>query len=1365
MDKLILLVVSVLASTVHNSEQISNVKSFDDIIEKAQFLQNSAHHSEHGTFSVAEGKFSTGGILLTSNNLALHGTNSHLCHSRADKTARSEPTENHEPYDALPSQRNNPCLFQLQNSSLSLFGWILDASVDGLSVQHLVSSSTEIHRSAILSNWKCSPFIVAGEDNGHGSSVAVISSTHSSPHNHLLPLVAVSCARPEASNMPSVSVIGIDVALSSSNLVLGTGPLFSFGLSEGLEWGNARNGFFAAETLLSSSSLVNMTSEGKKARVGRNREPLFGSGVMQRMAGCDVDGCSNHNTGTGLADVNLGGSLRCLNSSFSLCVRTGNSDLSFERVTINQNVIGRQVINSASSVTSVTYTSCAFESLFFAEDGDVGVGGSAVQITTSRSSLTITLCFFNRCRCVGKGNDGGAVYIASSSKYKEPPTISKSSFSECSADGCGGSFLCKHSSALMISDSFFHQNTAYNDGVGLVMDTSRIVFSNCAFVTCQAQTRAGTLCFATISSVDLTFLLFRNNSCTYHQARRDLYFEEISASILNSDTIQFCDSTSGAPNVYINSSGDVSHLVPQISSTPTIVSVDVTIEGKTAKVTVTTKESISGKMGVLLSGSNVPRLVHVVFGNAEGVTRTGTVQVSTGDFGIYPSWQYTHLSSAILGGAAAHVYQVECTPVDHNIVRFRLKGCSLQAGSYFMEVKSLDHQLNLSLSLSDSFSLIGQAPLYPTTESGRLDFETNYSIVRIVWKPEGLTTTEEISHNLYLTFVTPDEPARVESVDWNLNADQTAIIVVMKGIKMWSNGQKVIVSKEGKDIESTDVIFDVSPTQCSVVFGIGLEDIPRQLKFGEQYGLKSVGEGSTAFVVNPSLFFTPVRPPTVTRIDVSFANPTELLCVVSLSGYLLVVGTEYKLTLNENVVLTVRFVSETKGESAEVSIGWTGLLKYDTIYTVTSLSPTKDEDDQICVMGTLSFKTQTKPKLFVSDGGSDNIENCGTFASPCISLVVGWNRSQEPDYIEGVRIIIWIKGHFGGSFEVRDGELEVGGMGTIEAKLVVDESVERGEDSGVVGVRGGRVSMKELTLVLLAEEMWGKKTKPTCVVSGFGECEMSHITIRGEGERVGMGLLCWSGGDAVLRCVEARDVELGDGVCLLNFYSERKAITASISELSIWNTTTRQAGLVEFSSDDSESAIEVERSVLIGVKRIGGDDGVLNIVTAQKTVQFSQCTFCDCGSVSSEGSVDRSGGVLMVGMKTKNGRVGERHSFVLSDCLIADCAPTLPTQDLSARSCSGGGVSVDVMGEGQVLISLERSWVEETEVSGRGFSVDKRGVPFVEAKRKVCVVSQDSRCGLVVWRGRVLPVVRRSGSSFSGCILQMREKLFDETEL
>ncbi|KAK2948776.1 hypothetical protein BLNAU_16311 [Blattamonas nauphoetae] len=1365
MDKLILLVVSVFASTVHHSEQISNVKSFDDIIEKAQFRQNSAHHSEHGTFSVAEGKFSTGGILLTSNNLVLHGSNSHLCHSRADKTARSKPTENHETDDAFPSQRNNPCLFQLQNSSMSLFGWILDVSGHGLSVQHLVSSSTEIHRSVILSNWKCSPFIVVGEDNGLGSSVAVISSTHSSPQNHILPLVAVSSARPEASSMTSVSVIGIDLALSSSILVLGTGPLFSFGLSEGLEWGNARDGFFAAETLLSWSRLVNITSQRKEAKIGRNREPLFGSGVMQRMVGCDVDRCSNHNTGTGLADVNLGGSLRCLNSSFSSCVRTSNSPLSFEKQNITQDVIGRQVIDSSSSVTSVTYTLCTFKDMVLTEEGDTGVGGASVFMLNSSSSLSITQCFFHRCKCSGAYPDGGAVYFACTSSNKQPLIISKSSFSECTTNDCGGTFLCKHSSALMISDSFFYKSEAVRDGVGYLQNITQVVLSNCAFVTCQAQARAGTLYFNYISSVDITFILYRNNSCTYDTKHRDLYFSGISTSLVNSDTIQFCDSTSGAPNVYIRDFGDVSHLVPQLSSTPAIQSVDVSIEGYTAKVTVTTKESISGKMGVLLSGSNVPRLVHVVFGNAEGVTRTGTAEVSSGPNGVLPAAQYTNLSSAILGGAAAHVYQVECPPVDHNTASFLLKGCSFQAGDYFMEVKFSDHKLNVSLSLSDSFSLIGEAPLYPATASGRLDYETNYSIVRIVWKPEGLSTTKDISHNLYLTFVTPDEPARVESVDWSLNADQTIITIVMKGRQMSSNGQKVIISNGEEAIESNGVIFEVSPTQCSVVFGIGLDDRPNQLKFGEQYELKSVGEGNTAFVGNPSLFFAPVRPPTVTQVEASFANAAGSLCVVSLSGYLLVVGTEYKLTLNENVVLNVRFISETKGESGEVSIGQAGLLKYDTTYTVTSLSPTKDEDGPIVVMGTLSFTTQSKPKLFVSDGGSDNTEDCGTFVNPCNSLVVGWKRIKELNCFVHVPIMIWMESHFGENFEVGDGELEVEGMGPTEAMLVVDEWIERGEEAGVVGVRGGRVSIRELTIVLQAEETWGMKKKPTCVVSGFGECEISHITIRGEGERVGMGLLCWSGGDAVLRCVQVREVEMGDGVSLLKFDSERKTIKASISELSIWNTTTRQAGLVVFSSDDSESAIEFERSVLIGVKRIGGDDGVLNIETAQKTVQFSQCTFCDCGSVSSEGSVDRSGGVLMVGMKNTKGRVGERHSFVLSDCLIADCAPTLPTQPLTERSCSGGGVSVDVMDESQVLIALERSWVEETEVSGRGFSVDKRGVPIVEAARKVRVVGQDARCGVVVWRRRALPVVRRSGSSFSGCILQMREKRLDETEL
>ncbi|KAK2959634.1 hypothetical protein BLNAU_5412 [Blattamonas nauphoetae] len=134
--------------------------------------------------------------------------------------------------------------------------------------------------------------------------------------------------------------------------------------------------------------------------------------------------------------------------------------------------------------------------------------------------------------------------------------------------------------------------------------------------------------------------------------------------------VRSCDSTSGSPNVYfLTGTVSNSNLIPQIASKVSISSMSVVFSETQAVVTVSTESAIKGSMKILLDGSNVPRLVHVVFGSEGATSSTGQATVSSGANGMLPNATYFPRSAAIVGydiPLPSFIAQAEATLLDSN---------------------------------------------------------------------------------------------------------------------------------------------------------------------------------------------------------------------------------------------------------------------------------------------------------------------------------------------------------------------------------------------------------------------------------------------------------------------------------------------------------------------------------------------------------------------------------------------------------------------------------------------------------------------------------------------------------------------------
>ncbi|KAK2942212.1 hypothetical protein BLNAU_22862 [Blattamonas nauphoetae] len=335
---------------------------------------------------------------------------------------------------ATPRKRNmrsgttSNFMFDVWNSTFSASGVhvICNSGDDGFC---LVSSSiVHFSFSSITSNGISSPFMIEMSDWTNGEQRWRLFSHRSLTTRRLtscLPLsgflhpstsLPTECHKTVISVPPNaehrISIFGTGLLFESGSISSGTGPLFSFGLTDHDSSLSALRNDVEMETSLSSSSFVNMTSTHCCLSTGQ---------------------LSNHNSGTGMLDANVGGNVVCVNSSFSHCIRQPNEAKDFANENITQSVVGR-LSSVASSVTSVSYTLCTFDTMTVA----VGVnyqGGAAIFLFSASSSLTVEQCFFHQCSCTGNADDEGAICVTYQASLKLPVSISDSSFTECTTLG------------------------------------------------------------------------------------------------------------------------------------------------------------------------------------------------------------------------------------------------------------------------------------------------------------------------------------------------------------------------------------------------------------------------------------------------------------------------------------------------------------------------------------------------------------------------------------------------------------------------------------------------------------------------------------------------------------------------------------------------------------------------------------------------------------------------------------------------------------------------------------------------------------------------------------------------------------------
>ncbi|KAK2945482.1 hypothetical protein BLNAU_19611 [Blattamonas nauphoetae] len=1014
--QLLFLVIVSLTSCQHD-----HVLSLADF---SRMMKTETHSGNNITIPVNYGSFHAEHLPLTSTTLNLIGRNSELHLSSSFQSPKSKefsrPTES--------SNIHGPTsLLDLRNSSISLHSWILHADIPNTVVCLVSSSQLMVHRSEIISNIHQSPFVISSSNIGQSTNILIISCLHSSKSIDLLPLVdlanhhhntnrkdiitetvAAKMTRPCVGTLgdDEISVVGSSLDFSNVHFPIGSGPLFSFGMQNDRSL-SLKPTDIRVNTMLSSSSLLNVTSSLHPICENQNR---FGSVMRQDVVGCCVSRCSNHDSGTTMLDVNLGGNLGCLNTSFSSCIRQSNTAESYPNQNHTQDDRIKH-LSGSSTTTSATLTLCTFTNMTgsYADN----TGGSAILIT-STTSLTVTQCYFHICNVSGENDDGGAIFYGSA---VYPNTnemhITKSSFTECKTIGgatnLGGSIFARDAQQVSITDSYFEKGEASQASAVELFNRVSATMTNCSFVACSATSVATLQIYHESVESTLAYLLFRDCSAVDSPDSRDIYFFAQSFTDIQSN-ISFCDSMSGAPNVYfrVGYLSD-STLVPQITSTPTVETCTVTISGNEAVVEVKTKEVIGGVMGILLEGCLVPRLVFVQFDINGANSSIGTATVSSGADGILPPATYKRLSHTLRGDIAPQVVSASAILSDVNTTTITVKGVSLDEGSYSMRIQKGSNTFNISLSRTDSTTLVGYAHLYPSNAEERLDWSTQYEVSLVYHKKTTVET--EVRRANTIIFSTPNEPSRIVGIWGSLDASGNYTSVTLRGRQIPTGTYDVRLNSA--DGPSFEVSFadELSEERTSSATSVPIFGPSAILSFDTQYTLFSVTPTTPPSDPLPlhtdPATFTITEPSRLTGVEVSdFSSPQKDSVTLTVSGRALKADTTYTLSVSgeptptpsqsnsdsHTTTLSVVSTASSPSESASCPVVLYPVSSADLRYGYSySINWMKEGSTDLLQNAALSFQTPVEPARihsFLSHSLNDPKTNV-TFSLSGYSLPTG----------------------------------------------------------------------------------------------------------------------------------------------------------------------------------------------------------------------------------------------------------------------------------------------------------------------------------------------------------------------------------------
>ncbi|KAK2955240.1 hypothetical protein BLNAU_9792 [Blattamonas nauphoetae] len=749
-------------------------------------------------------------------------------------------------------------------------------------------------------------------------------------------------------------------------------------------------------TTLSSSLLLNTTSSSGSGSVDVDEKEGgsdFGNSwsVSQKMIASCVSLCTNHLCGTGIRDLNLGGSVLCSNTSFTHCT-TSTTEYT------NQHYKAQTKLTTADTLH--LFTLCTFKGCKLYSGS-----GAAIYYYQILAAMEIESCSFDSCF---SQLGAGAVTFVESREVPQPLIISSSSFVNCSTDlGDAGSFDIWYPKTLSISDCVFLDSRSKKEGgAGIIYyptdPTSNLSFSNCLFRNCTtSDTKYGG--GGALSLFECSYILFASVSFRECVAAKgfgpDIYFFQSSPTISLS-TVSNCDSTS-APKTYRLWPPNLTEddVLPDPTETSTILSlINEPATSTTTEIVVKLDKTVKGTLLVLVSNSKgtartdatkAPNIGRVLLFSVQS-SKSGRCTASIGETDLLqlPLEDYKLVAASLPNHAFSFsdvfiksptLTSAKCILDNTNthallIVEgsdlvdepFKL---TLQNGS-ILEASFSDNQATIDLGVIGEFGMDGESNVYDhewKEEERCIDCARLTNIEVSELNPTNTEVTLSFSSQLlkanqvYEITIKPKDGGeeiviKLTTDNSGLLADQTVKLYPSNGnVEGWKNliefGEEYeVIDVSAKTGPSTDPdSSDVHDTSISVVASsstdaksaaLPLSSTPSSsLLFDHKYTITAITNGSEAGIIDGTPSFTTRSTPTLTSLSCKLKVGDAKTAEVSISGSDIPDGL-YNLVLKNTVStketeLPMKIV-DSSGK-LEIEVFSSSPLEYGAKYEVLSL--------------------------------------------------------------------------------------------------------------------------------------------------------------------------------------------------------------------------------------------------------------------------------------------------------------------------------------------------------------------------------------------------------------------------------------------
>ncbi|KAK2948321.1 hypothetical protein BLNAU_16770 [Blattamonas nauphoetae] len=851
---------------------------------------------------------------------------------------------------------------------------------------------------------------------------------------------------PDTFGVRSLSIIGTGLNTKSVHFWVGTGPLFDFGTC----LGNCLRGVVGCTVSLTESSLTNTTSTPSSSTVPRSCLSL-----TQRLIGVSVSKSTNHLSGTSGMPLDWAGSSLLSNSSFSSCI-TNTAPEPLPEPILDENLPAEQLLKyfehsehielqSAHDPNIEDYqiwiTTCTFDGL------SSTASGTAVNILNFKAHVVIKNSSITNCHTTGSYGAVSVVINSGSSLYsKFSLTLFDCMFSNNTAMS-GGHLMVQHYHPVNVGKCTFKDSQLpAGSSISQFYPVVITIEGNCRFDQCTVSNNEGSYCGGlyfnkknATSSIIFTDVLFDNNECTRTPASQRVSDCGFAANTdLTNNQFHDCFSTSAQPRcgtssaailcpdwvgpsitsvaqtIKKNGKGDGFEVVLSFDGkyTGTSRKYDVTLEDEDGTQFVAEKMSFTKTAGTVafaidnpstrcLSASTTYTIIDVQKSSSQSTSNEFVIGEGT-----EPDWTWWYHTSdsradnmvglSFTTPAVSELtnIELELDPSNLDEVKVVLTVDSILAGSFKLVVfdESDPQKKDITIgpiSISSSSTPTTVSHTVVIRPSGVLSFGKTYTV-------KTLSSSTLIVSHISPPFTVPSL-LRTASASLNLE-DITEVTLNLTAFGFPSSTPIELTIIEVDDDDSqTGSSFTVTETQstagdstCILKTGIAAGKLQR----AKRYEITQCDiAGKQAFLDGRVIFRVPDRP-TISEVEFAFATKSNTTFRLVLKGIDLPVWEPFLVSLDgfdEDIEVT--FTSLSEGSSAELPLGWSDTLQFDSEYPLSSVNHAVLSTVSIPSAGLL-LRTKPCPSpliLHANDSTNSDPKFCGAVERPCSSVNVAKN--------------------------------------------------------------------------------------------------------------------------------------------------------------------------------------------------------------------------------------------------------------------------------------------------------------------------------------------------------------------------------------